>query len=368
VAAVVIALAEAKQPWFWEITGGVAAALVVLNVAALVAVHARRVRQSLRGRRERAFRARIEEALAELDATSATRDPEWLGAQIRRFDELQRPIAATMLIERIEPASEVERAHALEVLRQAGAIDALVRSTGRRMPWRRALAIRTLGWIGADEAVLVLMDKVSDRSRSVRETAVRALARIGDARAVPLLAGLFRAPGTVGGGVVYDALVSFGPTVAPVFSGALQSGIESVRVASCFGVAAVSPPEDARRVLEPLLADATAPVRAAAAESLGQVGGGQVPEGLVRASRDEQAAVRSAAVGALGFFDDPSSVELASNALLDPDRDTAVRAGEALVQLSRRPVAGPVATEALRRAKTAWPVERALTYASLGAV
>jgi HEAT repeat protein len=117
-----------------------------------------------------------------------------------------------------------------------------------------------------------------------------------------------------------------------------------------------------------MLDDTSAPVRSAAAASLGQVGGGLLPEGLARAARDEEPAVRTAATGALGSFDDPRSVELARNALDDPDRDAAVHAGEALVRLSRGHHAGTAATEALQRSAEEWPVERALTFASLGVV
>ena len=45
---------------------------------------------------------------------------EWLRTQIGTFDELERPIAATMLIERMKPASEEERLQTLAVLREAG--------------------------------------------------------------------------------------------------------------------------------------------------------------------------------------------------------------------------------------------------------
>src|SRR5262245_50678083 len=172
--AVVVGLAQAEQPWFWGVAATVTAALVLLNVAAVVAVYARRTRQLSRSRRERAFRARFEVALDELRST-APPGGQWLATHVRRFDELERPVAATMLIEYVEPASEEERAHVLDVLREAGAIDVIVRSARRRMPWRRALAIRTLGWVGADEAVPVVTEAASDRSRHVREAAVRAL-------------------------------------------------------------------------------------------------------------------------------------------------------------------------------------------------
>ena len=174
--------------------------------------------------------------------------------------------------------------------------------------------------------------------------------------------------GRVPPGVVYDALVSFGSAAAPTFAGALRSEHESVRVASCYGVAAVSEPEQARAELPPLLADPEASVRAAAAEALGQVGGGLLPAGLARASRDEVATVRVAATRALGVYDDPQAVELALNALLDPDRDTAVAAGESLVRLARRPAAAAAAERALARSAQAWPVERALVMDSVGAV
>ena len=120
----------------------------------------------------------------------------------------------------------------------------------------------------------MLIGRVGDRSRYVREAAVRALGRVGDPQVLPLLGELFRAPGRVPPGAVYDALVSFGAAAEPTFAGALRSEHESVRVASCYGVAAVSEPEQARAELAPLLADPQAPVRAAAAEALGQVGGG----------------------------------------------------------------------------------------------
>ena len=202
----------------------------------------------------------------------------------------------------------------------------------------------------------------------MREAAVRALGRIGDPQVLPQLGELFRVPGRVPPGVVYDALVSLGAAAAPTFADALRSERESVRVASCYGIAAVSEPEQARAELPPLLADPEAPVRAAAAEALGQVGGSTLPAGLARASRDEVATVRVGRTRALGCDDDPQAVELAVNALLDPDRDTAVAAGESLVRLARRPAAAAAAERVLARSAQAWPVERALVMDSVGAV
>jgi HEAT repeat protein len=306
--------------------------------------------------------------MAKLDDPTSAHDRLRLRWQLAGFDELERPIAAVALIERLRPASANERLQLLEVLREVGAVELLVHSTSSRIPWRRALAIRTLGWVGAEETVPVLLERVDDRSRYVRESAVRALGRLGDQRALPLLGELFCVPGRVPPGVVYDALVLSGAAAAPTFAGALRSERESVRVASCFGVAAVSDPGQARAELIPVLADPQPTVRAAAAEALGQVGGDLLPADLARASRDRVASVRVAATRTLSSYDDPQAVELAVNALLDPDRDTAVAAGESLVRLTRRPASAAAAEAALVRSAHAWPVERAVVMSSVGAV
>jgi HEAT repeat protein len=357
---VILAVAEGKQPWFWGTAAVAGILLLLVNVGILAAVHLRRARQYLRGRRQRRFRSELEDILG-----NGARDPQWLHRWLNGLDELERPVAAVALIERLRSATEPERERALHALRETGAIDLLLRATHRRMPWRRALAIRTLGWIGATEAVPVLIRHVADRNRYVRESAVRALGRIGDATAAPALAHLFRNPGSVGHGVVYDALIAMGNQAEPVFAGALGSELESVRVASCYGVAALAERDAARHLLVPALDDRSAAVRAAAADALGEVGGASVPVGLARATRDAEPTVRSAAVGALASYDDPYAVELAQHALLDPHWLTAVRAGESLVRLARHSAA---ADEVLRRREGEWPVERALTFASLGVV
>ncbi len=358
-----LGLAEAKQTWFYGLALGIAAALLFLNLLVMAGVHVRRVREWLRGQRARAFRRRVDEML---DRLAADRDSGWLQAELSGFDELERPVAAVALIERLEPATSEERARTLDAVREAGALDVILKATTRRVPWRRALAIRTLGWLGATEAVPLLLDRLSDPNRHVREAAARALGRIGDERAVAPLADLHRTPGKIGAGVVYDALVAL--RAEPVFAGALGSEHETVRVSSCFGIVALAEPGTVRSRVTPLLADASPAVRAAAAEALGLVGGETLPESLARATRDEEPAVRAAATGALGAFDDGEAVETARSALLDADRETALSAAESLVRLSRLPAAGAAARAALERAGTDWTVEQSLTLASVGAL
>jgi hypothetical protein len=368
VIALVLDATEAKDPWFYGTMAAITCVLLLLNIAVIVAVHGRRIRQWVRAGRQEEFVAEFDGVIADMSRREDHRDPAWLRREVERFNELERPLAATMLVERLRPMSPAEHEQTLAALREVGAVSLALRSTRRWMPWRRALAIRTLGWMRADEAVPTLLDRLHDRSRHVREAAVRALGLIGDREALPALAELFLSPGSVGAGVVYDALVAFGPDATQIVAAGLGSADESVRVSACFGVAAVSEPAVARQQLEPMCDDPSPRVRAAAAGALARVGGSVLPHGLAQASADPEPVVRAAAIGALGFFDDTRAIECALTALADPDRETAVRAAESLVRLSRLPTAGPLAVTALQRSADHWPVERALTFASVGAI
>jgi HEAT repeats len=359
---------EAQDPWFYGAMAAITLVLVLLNLTVLVLVHGRRIRQSVRTRREKRFIADFERILDDIMQAGEHRDADWLQKKVSDFNELERPLAAVMLVERLRPMSREEREQTLATLREIGAVSVALHSTRRWMPWRRALAVRTLGWAGADEAVPTLLALLHDRSRHVREAVVRALGLIGDHTALPRLGELFRAPGSVGAGVVYDALVGFGPEAESVFADGLGSADESVRVSSCFGIANVSEPAGARGWLEPMCADPSARVRAAAVTALAYVGGPVLPTSLALAARDEEPTVRAAATAALGSFDDAQAIECALDALLDPDRETAIRGGESLVRLSRLPNAGSAAVAALKRSGDEWPVERALTLSSLGAI
>jgi hypothetical protein len=353
-----------KQVWVWAIADGIVGALLVLNLLLLVFVHARRMRESSRARRAKRFRTRFERLVAHQGPGTRAAAGSVRG-QLSHLNDLERPVAASLVIEQLKVTSPDERKLTLEWLRDVGAIDRLLRSSRRWAPWRRALAVRLLGLAGADEAVPALVERLSDRSRYVREAAVRALGRIGDTRALPALADLFSQPGRVAAGIVYEALLAFGPPSQQVFNEGLHSPDEHVRVPSVFGLGTVDPA--ARPRLEPMLGDESAAVRAAAAELLGRIGGTEVTPELARASRDEERSVRRAAVSALAGYDDPQAMQLAQGALDDPDRDTAVRAGETLVRLSRLPGVGAIAQTAVGEGE-AWPIERARILASLGRV
>jgi HEAT repeat protein len=365
--AAALASTVAKQSWFWEAAVIIVGLLVLANLLLFLAVFGRRLRELVRARRAAEFERECAQMLDEVESASGPRDLERMRARVRGFDELERPIAATMLLDRLQHAPAQQREAVLDALRDVGGTDRLLHGLHRRRPWRRALAVRTLGLLGAAEAVPELIEQLSDRSRYVREAAVRALGRIGDERALPPLADLFLRPGRAGGGIVYEALLGFGVAAVPAFRDGRSSEEASVRLTSCFGIAAVLEPAAARAELERMLGDPVGEVRAAACETLGRLPGAAVPDALLDAASDEAASVRRTAVAALGSYDDARSLPFLVAALDDPDRDVALRAGEALVRLGRLAATGARARSTMDETK-AWPLETARVLDSLGAV
>ena len=91
------------------------------------------------------------------------------------------------------------------------------------------------------------------------------------------------------------------------------------------------------------------------------------PDALLAAAADPADAVRSAAVAALGAYDDPRAVGAAVAGVQDARREIALRAGETLVRLSGKRRAGPLAT-AQAEAHPSWALETARVLAGIGAL
>ena len=363
----VLASNPTESTWFWLSADITVLVLLLCNLLLFVGVYARRARESLRLRRKERFRARFEPIIARIEAGTPPQIED-LRRELFALDELQRPLAAMVLLERLRPATEDEREQLLELARECGATELLLRASGRQPPWRRALAIRTLGWLGEEGALPALLDHCNDRNRHVRDTSVRALGRIGDRRALPSLEQIFLDPERkVAAGFVYEALIAFGEDAAPVFRKGLVSDDEQIRVASCFGADATSPPEQASVLLEQMLADHSPMVRSAALQVLSRIGGDVVPELLARCARDDEQSVRRSAASALGAYDDTRAIEILHEALADPDRDTVIRAGESLVHLNVRPGVARLPRDPIADGET-WPLERARVLASLDAI
>jgi HEAT repeat protein len=173
----------------------------------------------------------------------------------------------------------------------------------------RESAVEALGRIGDAEAVPGLLEALHDADADVRWAAAAALERIGDAAAVPgLLEALHDA----------DADVRW----------AAAAALERI------GDAAAVPG------LLAALRDANAGVRRAAAEMLGQIGDAAAVPGLLHALRDAEARVRKAAAKALGQIGDATAVPGLLHALGDTAWLVRAAAAEALGRIGAPAVPG----------------------------
>jgi HEAT repeat protein len=225
-----------------------------------------------------------------------------------------------------------------------------------------------LGKIGAERSVPALLERLRDRRPEVRIAAVRALGEMRAAEAVPALTEAFLERRVAPTNIVHNALRRIGGDAAAAFERGVGSDDPIVRISSCYGFAGIAAQHGAAafRIAEVLASDSDAGVRAAAAASLGIVGGGSAPAALVAATTDSEVNVRRNAVRALGSFDDPTTGETLVAAVEDEDRETAIRAAEALLALIRRPNAAPEARTRVE-SSSAWAIDYARTVAEVSA-
>ncbi len=348
-----------------ELAALTAAALLVLNVAVVVFVFLRRLHLAVQEARAKRVRDRLAPIVAAIRPDASPAERQRLREAVTQLDRLSRPIAAVLLIDHLTQTTDGQHDEILELLRDAGVIEVALESARARPAWRRSFACAALGAARAPEALPLLEERLRDRNHHVREAAVEALGAIGDPAALPSLSQLYLTGSAVRPGIVYAALVEFGPAAAAVFAEAIDSPDPSTRATACFGLAATDKASSA--LIERALGDGEHAVRVAAADALAQSGAGPAPPGLIAAVTDAQPAVRRAAVRALATYDDPAAVAAAAGALRDGEREVELRAAEALVLLARQPRAGAAAARVLER-ENVWPVRTARTLAEIGAL
>jgi len=317
----------------------------------------------------RALRAELGPVFSRfLETDDSTHLAEELRPAFLRMDAAHRPVAAALVGDVMREASPAQKEQLREALEEAGIVELGHRGTRRFSPWRRALACEMLGKIGAPRSVPVLLERLKDRRPEVRTAAVQALGDIGSAEAVPALSEAFLERRVAPTNVVNYALRRIGGEAVTAFERGCGSADPIIRVSSCFGLSGIAEQraECAFRLAAVLDTDSDARVRTAAASALGILGGDDAPAALRRAATDEDVHVRRSAVKALGSFDDPTTGQTLDECTEDEDRETAIRAGEALLALARRPRAAPEARARLE-SSSAWAVEYARTVAEVSA-
>ena len=356
----------------FEPFGWIFLVLLGANLAMFLGLIVVRENWVLQRRHRERIRVRLEPVVERLKTSD---DPQRAADEvtpiIRKLGRQARPVVAWLVLDLAAEADAGTRARLREILDRSGAIELAERGTRRRIPWRRALACEILGAIGAERSIPVLTARLEDRRAEVRVAAARALGAIGSEKGAPPLVAAFLERRSVPTGVAHDALRRLGPAGFDAFRQGLGSPDATLRVTSCFGVAATaaSAPEAAELLAETLDRDDSARVRAAATKALASLplSADGVPLGtLLRAARDTDTRVRREAVAALGRFDEPDSVELLAGLTGDGDRETALRSAESLFALTRGSRAGEPARRALD-SSTGWATDHVRTVAELTA-
>jgi HEAT repeat protein len=326
-----------------------AAVLVVGNLVLIAVLVVRRWSVVARKRRHDALVTKLRRPAIELIESESTVPPVALSRD-------ERAVFAQLLAHYSRQLRGSPRVRIAAYFEASGDI---AEQTGRLSSgrvWRRATAAFALGDMGSARAVPDLLRGLDDRSRDVRMAAARSLGRIGATEAIgPLVAA--GVDGRIPRDVANLALLDTGVAAVPELVALTQQPEPAVRASAVELIGLLGSASDADPILD-LLTDPAASVRVAAAGALGRLGAGQARDALVRALEDRVPSVRVAAATALGGI----GGRQASAALLPIARsdtfDAARAAAEALgrinprlvIQAAAEPDAGPHLVEAADRA------------------
>jgi HEAT repeat protein len=297
-----------------------ALSVCVLAVRRVVVARAERRRSEAEGRLRPLALALLDGDDVDLAGLSA-RDADLLAALLRRYGRSLR-------------GDDTARIAAF--FDAGGWVDRQLANLSRRTAWRRATAGFTLGDMGSPRAVPALTAALRDDSPDVRAAAARSLGVLGAADAVePLVYALAerRIPRSVAG----QALLAIGPAALPALRELETAPEAEARAFAVELVGLLGTPADGVRLVE-RLRDSSAEVRAKAARSLGRLGARQGTSALRDALQDRIPFVRVAAAGALGVIGDadavPELLRVARSDAFDPARAAARTAAQLAPELA----------------------------------
>ena len=194
-------------------------------------------------------------------------------------------------------------------------------------------------------AVSLLVEQLADEDREIQRSAVVALGRIGDRRAVPALLTLVDDPSRELWIPVISALAKIGdPRAFEPLIQLLGDSDVAARQAAVGALNSIGHPEMAGRV-RVLLGDPSPLVRESALKIAGYFGYPECVDAVLKCCGDPDESVRSAALEHLPYFDDPRAGDLLDHALASEAPRARAAAAKALGALP-----GPAAVESLHAA------------------
>ncbi|GAB2588105.1 hypothetical protein Aab01nite_49220 [Paractinoplanes abujensis] len=227
-------------------------------------------------------------------------------------------------------------AHAalVSVFLHRGAARAALADLHARSGVRRARAAQLLGDLELREAVPELCDLLTDRDHEVRVVAVRALGRIGEAKAAWRLIASLDQHDPVPSLLATHALVQMGREAEVVLSAALDHPQARVRAVCLDALGLIGATGAVTRMARVLSGDDVLDVRVAAAANLGRLGARGALQPLID-SLDPPAPdpLRAAAARALGDLGAPAAVPALAAHLDDAEFPIAHEAAQSLRRL-----------------------------------
>ncbi len=283
-------------------------------------------------RRRRAARVVLAEVLAARTMTAGAVDVDVLAADLKkRFDALTLDRTVEELL---RSTDEAARSVGAKLFVRLGLVDRYGKVLREAKRWsERTHAAEVLGMAGASQAVPALVAAMNDRfedASTVKAAATKALARLRDETAIPLLVDELVVLDEGSARSVAEALVAFGTlTVAPLLELLAKPGNPTARVWAARILGRIG---DARATddLVTRLHDRDDLLRMAAAEALGLVKDARAVQPLIRATlRDPAPQVRAHAAAAVAAIEGSRAIDVLVAALADPDYATRLRALEA---------------------------------------
>jgi HEAT repeat protein len=282
----------------------------------------------------------------DLVAELAARERALLEPEIRRLTTLLDLEALEAVLEEQARATAERPAWLLDVYDRLGLVDRYIERLRSARRWReRAFAAELLGRVGNAKAVPALLEMVQatrTEDADVREIALRALARIGDPRAIePLIEALKTADVWLAPRMA-DILSRHGPLVVePLLTLLDQVGHHPARAWAANVLGEVRA-ERAFPVLVRSLDDPDDEVRAKSATALGRLGDQRAMTYLLdHLLTDPAPFVRTRIAATLGRFDQPEVIDRLVRALGDQAWWVRMRSVEALEQIGA-PAEGPL--------------------------
>ena len=238
------------------------------------------------------------------------------------------------------PAVRARAAAALGASRRPSAVEPLIALAADPDPAVRRSAVEALGRLGDARAVDALARQLQgaagprdEAAVSVRVAAAHALGQIG-AAALPALAAVLHDRNQRVREAAVDALGAIGgPSAVPALAAALGDDRSQLRQAAAKALAAIGG-DDARTALLPALCHKDPATRVTAVQALGRLGDTRSVGALASALSDREKAVREGAIAALGQLGSSDAAEALLAAYEGADRDVRHAAAEVLRALA----------------------------------